>query len=152
MCVSQEETPKGRIYPLTSSQLETTQQVRGFIDVQMQQMKWLVWESLASELEKQHIRWQERKVISSAFSSRTEEEKLDMLPITLPLIFIKLTTPQLFTFIFVGLFFSAFHKGAIAQFKKKENKHVVSIIPKNRHGCHKKNIQQYCLFDLQYKK
>lgn len=42
LCVSQDKTPKGCIYPLTSSQLETTQQVRGFIDVQMQQMKWLV--------------------------------------------------------------------------------------------------------------
>lgn len=123
MCVSQEETPKGRIYPLTSSQLETTQQVRGFIDVQMQQMKWLVWESLASELEEQRIRWQERKVISSAFSSRTEEEKLDMLPITFPLIFINLTTPQLFAFIFVGLFSCILQRNHSTIKKKKNQTH-----------------------------
>lgn len=92
MCVSQDKTPKGCICPLTSSQLETTQQVGGFIDVQMQHVKWLVQELFASELKQQHIRWQERKVISSAFSSGIEEEKLDMLPIILPNIFTSLTS------------------------------------------------------------
>lgn len=70
MCVSQEKTPKGCIYPLTSSQLETTQQVGGFIDVQMQHVKGLVQELFASELKQQHIRWQESYFLSFLFWNR----------------------------------------------------------------------------------